>query len=75
MKANAFAKKGNIEPPSDHFITMVHMTDANGVLTFTPPFAGWWGICALGSGPDKKFKDKDLSQDALIWIQAVNPKK
>ncbi|MFZ5812304.1 MAG: DUF4198 domain-containing protein [Thermodesulfobacteriota bacterium] len=75
MKANAFAKKGNIEVPSDHFITMVHKTDANGVLTFTPPFAGWWGICALGSGPDKKFKDKDLSQDALIWIQAVNPKK
>jgi hypothetical protein len=38
MKKNAFAKKGNIEAPSDHFITMVHKTDANGVLTFTPPF-------------------------------------
>jgi cobalt/nickel transport protein len=75
MKKNAFAKKGNIEAPSDHFITMVHKTDANGVLTFSPPFAGWWGICALGTGPDKKFQDKELSQDAVIWIQATPPKK
>ncbi len=74
MKNNKFSTKENITPPSDHFITMVHFTDANGVLTFTPPFAGWWGFCALGSGPDKTFKGKELSQDAVIWIQATSPK-
>ena len=75
MKKNAFAKDAMVEPASDHFVTMAHKTDAHGMLTFTPPFAGWWGFCALGSGPDKEFKGKELSQDAVIWIQAVEPKK
>jgi cobalt/nickel transport protein len=74
MKNNKFAAKPNINVPSDHFITMVHFTDADGVLTFTPPFAGWWGFCALGSGPGKTHKGKELSQDAVIWVQATSPK-
>ena len=50
------------------------MTDANGVFTYALPKAGWWGFAALGVGPDTKHDGKPLSQDAVIWVQAVDMK-
>lgn len=70
MKANAFAKESNIEIPADAFITMTIFADANGTFTFGIPKAGQWGFAALGVGPDKEYKGKELSQDAVIWVQA-----
>jgi len=35
------------------------------------PKAGWWGFAALGAGPDKEFEGRELSQDAVIWVQAT----
>ncbi|NDV26085.1 DUF4198 domain-containing protein [Desulfovibrio sp. JC010] len=72
MKKNAFKKEAKSEAPQDAFVTMGVKTDAQGYVTFTVPKAGWWGFCALGSGPDKEFKGKELSQDAVIWIKAVD---
>ncbi|MDY0220284.1 MAG: hypothetical protein RBR67_04025 [Desulfobacterium sp.] len=34
------------------------------------PKAGWWGFCPLGVGPIKEHKGKELSQDAVIWVNA-----
>ncbi len=70
MQANAFAKESNIEVPADAFITMTIFADANGTFTFSIPKAGQWGFAALGVGTDKEFKGKELSQDAVIWVQA-----
>lgn len=70
MTANAFAKQGHIEHSSDAFITMTMFADANGTFTFGIPKAGQWGFAALGVGPDKEFNGKELSQDAVIWVQA-----
>ena len=72
MNKNAFAKKANAEAPQDSFVTMTIKTDANGMITFGIPKAGWWGFCALGVGPDDKYKGKENSQDAVIWIKAVD---
>ena len=44
-------------------------SDAHGVFSMTLPKAGFWGFAALGSGPDKQFQGKSLSQDAVIWVQ------
>ncbi|MCZ4283027.1 DUF4198 domain-containing protein [Kiloniella laminariae] len=44
--------------------------DASGTFTFGVPKAGFWGIAALGTGPDSEYEGKTLSQDAVIWIQA-----
>ena len=74
MKSNSFAKKANVESPQDAFVTMGIKTDAQGYIEFAVPRSGWWGFCALGSGPDKEFKNKELSQDAVIWIKAVDMK-
>ncbi len=54
--------------------SIVAITDANGVFTFGIPKAGHWGFAALGSGPAKEYKGKELSQDAVIWVQAFDVK-
>ena len=54
--------------------TIVAITDENGVFTFGIPKSGFWGFAALGVGPDKTYKEKELSQDAVIWIYASDLK-
>ena len=44
--------------------------DAAGYFEFIPPVAGYWGFAALGAGKDKQFAGQELSQDAVIWIEA-----
>jgi cobalt/nickel transport protein len=46
----------------------------DGEFTFGIPKAGWWGFAALGVGPDSEYKGKELSQDAVIWVQAKDMK-
>ena len=72
---NQFSKKAITEAPHDSFVTMGIKTNSRGEFTVGIPHAGWWGICALGSGPDTKFNGKELSQDAVIWFKAVDMKK
>ncbi len=63
-----------VEAPQDSFITIGIKADANGQFTFGLPRAGWWGFCALGAGSDTQYKGKELSQDAVIWVQVHDMK-
>ncbi len=74
MEKNAFAKEAQVEAPQDAFVTMTIKANVNGEFSFGIPRAGWWGFCALGAGPADKFKGKELSQDAVIWVQARDMK-
>lgn len=74
MDKNAFAKEALAEAPQDAFVTMTIKANVNGEFSFGIPKAGWWGFCALGVGPAKEHQGKELSQDAVIWIQAVDMK-
>lgn len=74
MDRNAFAREAAVEAPQDSFVTMTIKADANGEFVFGIPRAGWWGFCALGAGPKDKHKGKELSQDAVIWVQARDMK-
>lgn len=58
------------QAPQESFNTLIVKTDANGTFTFGMPKAGWWGFAAVGVGPDKTYQGKELSQDAVIWVQA-----
>jgi cobalt/nickel transport protein len=71
---NAFAKEAHASAPQDAFVTMGIKANAVGEFAFGIPRAGWWGFCALGVGPDKEYKGKELSQDAVIWVQARDMK-
>ncbi len=69
-----FQKEAIVEAPQDAFVTMTIKSNVNGEFVFGIPRAGWWGFCALGVGPDKEFNGKELSQDAVIWVKAVDMK-
>ena len=62
-----------VTPPNDYFVTQVVKTDKNGVFTFAPPQAGWWGFSALND--DKNAikhtdgKKKDAEYGAVLWVQ------
>ena len=67
MDANAFSKDAPGPIPSS---AIVAFTDANGVFTFGIPRAGKWGFACMGAGPVKEHEGKELSQDAVLWIEA-----
>ena len=74
MAANSFDKKAVATAPHDCFITQTIKADSNGVFVYAMPKGGWWGFAALGVGPVKEFDGKAMSQDALIWVKAVDMK-
>ncbi|MFW5837170.1 MAG: DUF4198 domain-containing protein [Desulfovibrionaceae bacterium] len=71
---NAFQKQALATAPQDAFVTMTIKADKNGQFAFGVPKAGWWGFAALGVGPMDTYKGKENSQDAVIWIKAVDMK-
>ena len=44
--------------------------DENGYFSFIPIHKGYWGFAALGAGGKMKHNGKELSQDAVLWIEA-----
>ena len=68
LEANAFSKDAEGPVPDS---AIVAITDPNGVFTFGIPRAGKWGFACLGAGPDTKHEGKELSQDAVLWIDVT----
>jgi cobalt/nickel transport protein len=62
-----------VTAPNDYFVTQVMKTDKNGVFTFAPPQAGWWGFSALNVEKKAvKHTDgtkKDAEYGAVMWVQ------
>ncbi|WP_449242387.1 DUF4198 domain-containing protein [Desulfovibrio sp.] len=74
MANNSMPAKSSVEYPNGVLVTQTIVADAQGYFTYGVPKAGWWGFAALGVGPAKKHDGKELSQDAVIWVQAVDMK-
>ncbi len=74
LKNNILAEKSSVNYPNGALVTQTIIADENGIITFGLAKAGWWGFAALGVGPDKEYKGKELSQDAVIWVQAYDMK-
>lgn len=74
LNKNTTSKKANVTAPQDSFVTLTIKADEHGKFTFGIPKSGWWGFAALGTGPDKEYDGKELSQDAVIWVQAKDMK-
>lgn len=74
LASNSMPAKSSVEYPNGVLVTQSIVTDAQGYFTYGIPKAGWWGFAALGVGPAKEYKGKELSQDAVIWVQAVDMK-
>lgn len=69
---NTFRKDGLVEAPHDAFMTMGIKANSDGEFTIGIPHAGWWGVCALGTGPETEHQGKEMSQDAVLWFKAVD---
>ncbi len=65
VEKNAFSKEVSGPVPDS---AMVAVTDPSGLFTFGLPRAGTWGFACLGSGPVTEHEGKELSQDAVLWI-------
>ncbi|MDR2350799.1 MAG: DUF4198 domain-containing protein [Deltaproteobacteria bacterium] len=74
LGTNSMPAEGTVEYPHDAFVTQTIFADENGYITFGVPKEGWWGFAALGVGPDKEHEGKELSQDAVIWVKALDMK-
>ena len=63
---------GAAEAPSDYMVTQVVKADANGVFTYAPPVAGWWGFAALNGAAETikhEGDDKDIELGAVLWVK------
>lgn len=74
LEKNMLPEASSVDYPHDAFVTQTIFSDENGYITFGLPKAGWWGFAALGVGPVKEHEGKEMSQDAVIWIKAVDMK-
>jgi cobalt/nickel transport protein len=72
LQSNSLPKKSSVEYPHDSMVTQTIFSDSEGYITFGVPKAGWWGFAALGVGPETEHDGKEMSQDAVIWIKAVD---
>lgn len=66
---NGFDAKGAFVFP-EHMNILTIKADQNGRFIFGVPTAGFWGFAALGVGEKTEHEGKELSQDAVLWIQA-----
>jgi cobalt/nickel transport protein len=74
VKGNGFVKEARVEAPHDAMVTQTIKANVNGEFAFGIPRAGWWGFAALGAGGYLKHNGKELSRDAVIWVQALEMK-
>lgn len=65
IKNSMFVGKNKEEQAS----TVIY-ADENGNFAFIPIHKGYWGFAALGAGGEKTHNGKELSQDAVLWIEA-----
>jgi cobalt/nickel transport protein len=72
IAGHSFVEAAKVEAPNDNFVTMGIKANKDGEFSFGIPKAGWWGFCALGAGGELEHEGKELSMDAVIWIQAVD---
>ena len=57
--------------PDELMITQTVKADENGVFTYAPPGAGWWGFAALNTADytlPQDGEDKAVELGAVIWV-------
>lgn len=75
IERQRFNPKGRVTPPQDSFVTLSIRADAMGQVIIGLPKAGWWGLCALDLDDGLTHEGKDLSLDAVLWVQVTDMKK
>ena len=74
IEQHRFDPAGKATAPQVSYANLSIRADANGELAIGLPKAGWWGIAALNIDDGLKYKGKELSLDAVLWVQAKDMK-
>ena len=72
VEVEFFNRGMNVHAPSDYMITQTIKADGNGVFTYAPPAAGWWGFAALNISDRKMIsgnQEKDIELGAVLWVK------
>ena len=72
VEVEYYNKDRKARAPTDYMVTQVIKADKNGVFTYAPPMAGWWGFAALSTSDKKmqyKGQDKEVELGAVIWVE------
>jgi len=75
VEVEFYNQHGKYTAPTEYMITQTVKADQNGVFTYAPPVAGWWGFAALNSADYKlkhKGENKDVELGAVIWVKFHN---
>jgi cobalt/nickel transport protein len=75
IDARRFDPEGKVTAPQESFGTLSIRADAMGQVIIGLPKAGWWGICALNLDDGLQHAGKELSLDAVLWLQVSDMKK
>jgi cobalt/nickel transport protein len=75
IDAHRFDPEAKVTAPQDSYSTLSIRADAMGQVIIGLPKAGWWGLAALNLDDGLKYKGKELSLDAVLWVQAKDMKK
>ena len=76
IEVEYYNKDGAVAVPDASFITQILKTDKNGVFSFVPVRAGWWGLTALPEmdkrvkGPQGNLVEAEIG--GALWIHAVD---
>lgn len=57
--------------PDEMMVTQTIKADGNGVFTYAPPAAGWWGFAALNTADfkrDHEGQPKAVELGAVVWV-------
>lgn len=74
VEVEFYNKSGKIKAPNDYMVTQVVKTDSNGIFSFAPPAAGWWGFAGLNTSDKPKNyqgKPKDVELGAVLWVKFI----
>ncbi len=58
--------------PTDYMVTQTIHADGNGVFSYAPPVAGWWGFAGLSTSSQTMVYEgaqKNIELGAVIWVQ------
>ena len=72
VEVEFYNRDGSRQAPSEYHLTQVVKADAEGIFSFSCPWAGWWGFAAL-SEADYTLKNpegepKNVELGAVLWI-------
>lgn len=76
VEVEFYNRDKNYAAPNDCMVTQVIRADADGVFTYSVPFAGWWGFAALSTGEDTiahEGKPRNVELGAVLWTEFVEP--